>query len=74
MKNDDDGKRFLPWLCGMFSLLLFYGNSAKVSFVDYINFNIYSNYRIYDYGIEKYAFYTSLVQKHFSMHEEQKIR
>ena len=41
MKNDDDGKRFLPWLCGMFSSLLLCSNSAKVSFVDYINFNIY---------------------------------
>ena len=35
MKNDDDGKRCLPWLCGMFTSLLFCSNSAKVLFVDY---------------------------------------
>ena len=40
MKNDDDGKRFLPWLCGMFSLLLFSSNSAKVLFLVYIHFDI----------------------------------
>ena len=40
MKNDDDGKRFLPWLCGMFSSLLFCSNSAKVLFLVYIHFDI----------------------------------